>query len=251
LSNTAGTENIDGHFDSSNAGSYTFATKGLTCDATMVRFSSTLTDQLCCDVVAQDCQEAGKVCVPMLDSDSGAEIVTTGCIDVAADATTTAGAACAGGLPLACGKGMLCIKATGAGSGGQGTCAKLCVSAGDCGALQSCVIASGAPRSGVCESACTPLASSNTCGDGQFCGPAALSDSKGQRVMGGACAVAGTGKPGDKCSGSGQCQVDAICVAGKCAALCDSGHPCSTGTCKDFGLPLASSVGAGFGFCEP
>ncbi len=252
LTNAAGSENIDGHFKSADMGSYTFSTKGLTCDATMDRFSSDLSDQLCCDVVAQDCQGAGKVCVPMLDTGSGAEIVTTGCLDVAGDATTTAGATCNGnGLPLTCGKGLLCVKPTGAGGSGQGACAKLCANAGDCGTSQSCVIASGAPKSGVCEAGCTPLASKDGCGDGQFCGPAALSDSSGQRVMGGACAVGGTVKAGEKCSGSGQCQVGAICASGACAALCDNAHPCPTGTCTGFGLTLAGSAPAGFGYCAP
>lgn len=248
LKNAAGSESIDGHFDDGNSGSYTFKGGSLTCDATMVRYSSTASDQLCCDVIVQDCVGPGQGCVPMLEGDVGAEIVTTGCLALADNATTSEGAACdASGLPLSCGKGLLCIK----GNGGQGTCAKLCISAGNCGASQNCVIASGAPKAGVCETACTPLAGNNSCGDGQFCGPAAAANAAGQRVMAGACSAAGTTKFGGPCQGSGECKADSLCISGVCAPQCDDSHPCDVGTCTGFGLDLAQGMPANFGYCKP
>lgn len=251
LVNAAKTDKIVGKFESATGGSYTYEGPGLTCNATMERFESSFATDVCCNVVAQGCADAGSACVPIQESAGPANIVTTGCVPLG-DAPTTVDAPCnAAPGALTCKAGLMCIKDAAKGDGGH--CKKLCVAAGDCPAGQACTIASTAPKGGVCFPSCSPFAAvgaDGACAVGQACMPLAVSDAAAERVMGARCVPTAGGKAGDACGAGANCENGAVCVAKLCAPLCDDAHPCKSGQCTGFGPPNGPDVGKGFGYCK-
>lgn len=243
-------DSIVGHFDGPDDATYTYQGGSLTCESSMTRFASSMTGQVCCHAVAQDCADAGQACVPIAEGD----IVTTGCLDVAAGATATEGAACSDtDLPLTCGKGLICGRPIGSPKGTASHCKKLCVGSKDCGATQNCLIVSGSPKSGVCETSCVAFAATGTagaCPAGMACTVAAVADAAEDRVSGTLCVLQGSGAVGAACDSTSDCGADSLCLGSKCRSLCDKAHPCAAGSCTDFGLTPGPTAPQGFGYCK-
>ena len=253
LKNATGTEKIDGAFDSKDSGTYTYEGGSLTCTASIERFISSVTDQTCCDPVGQDCADKTMACVPIADTQDNQEIVTTGCLAMADAPTSTEGAVCKLAPALPCAAGLLCAREFGVTTGADGTCKKLCSAATHCAATQSCVIVGGAPKTGVCSHTCAPFvdaASPLACPAGFGCLAAGVANAKSERELGTLCLLQGSGKLGDACTSSSTCAPSSTCSGNQCKALCDSAHPCQTGACTDFGLPLGPTAPAGFGYCK-
>ncbi|MBM4343318.1 MAG: hypothetical protein FJ100_08065 [Deltaproteobacteria bacterium] len=253
LKNGTGSEKIDGTFESMDTGSYTYAGPGITCNATMERFVSTVAPQPCCDPVGQDCADKNTACVPMAEQWNGQEILTTGCLPLADGATTSEGAVCKLAAEQPCAAGLLCARPVGVSSGSEGTCKKLCAAATHCGSIQSCVIVGGAPKTGVCSATCGPFATAGdplACPAGFGCSPAAVASAQAERELGTVCLKQGNGKAGDACTSSTTCAPGTTCNSGQCRPLCDDAHPCAAGACAGFGLPEGKTVGKGFGYCK-
>lgn len=253
LVNAAKTDTIKGHFDDETSGTYTYEGGTLTCDATMARFETTFASDICCDPVAQACSEPGTACVPIQDKADTATVVTTGCVALADNATVEgAGCSTAAGK-LTCKAGLICGGDGNPDAKDAGHCKKLCVAQTDCKAGQNCTIVTTAPKGGVCAAICSPFAdkgSATACAATEACIPLTVSDSKAERVMGTRCVTSQGANAGEPCDSGGSCSNGLVCIGKACAYLCDGAHPCTKGSCGNFGVPNGADVAAGFGYCK-
>ncbi len=251
LASADGKETITGAFDTASTGSYQYASGGLTCDATMAYMDPGQADSLCCDVLANDCK-TGDACVVVSETAGTTAILTTGCIPLAASPTAEGGACSQSATETGCAVGSLCVRTTG-GAGNDGICRKFCQRATDCKPAQQCDIVTDAPRSGICDAACAPFAGEaggDACPAGQNCLPTLIADGTYQRFISTTCGAAGTAISGGACGNGVACGVGLVCVKSACTPLCDTKHPCASGTCAGYGITNASNVPAGFGFCQ-
>jgi hypothetical protein len=250
LASPDGTENIVGSFDSTSTGFYHYDNGSLTCDATFTTFDPSQADSLCCDVLANDCK-TGDVCVVVAEKPGTTEILTTGCVPLAANPTEEGGACTQSATESQCPAGSLCVRTTGS-SGNDGFCQHMCQRVTDCKGGQQCDIVTDAPRSGLCDTACEPFAdvTGTTCPAGQACVPTTIAGTDYLRSISTVCATPGTAALGKACGSGTYCAAGLVCSQSVCTPICDDKHPCTTGKCTNFGLPNASSAPAGFGFCK-
>ncbi len=253
LKNADGKETITGHFTSATTAEYQYKSSALTCDSTMELVEPSAATRLCCDPALQDCG-VGQACVPVSESVGGNPVATTGCVDLAKDATSLGAVCTQDPNESPCAKGLVCVSMVGGKAADFSHCQKLCVGAGDCGSGETCVILGGTPKAGLCTQACSPFsdaAAALHCPSGQACAVTSVSDAKAERVLGGLCIVPGGAAVGAKCSSGAECGAGLVCFGKECQALCDDKHACaSPATCKAFEGGVNPALGASFGSCQ-
>ena len=250
LASPDGTENLVGSFDSVSTGFYHYDNGSLTCDATFAVYDPSTADSLCCDVLANDCK-TGDACVVVSEKPGDTAILTTGCIPLAANPTAEGGACTQSATETQCPAGSLCVRTTGS-SGNDGSCQHMCQRASDCKGSEQCDIVTDAPRSGLCDTACKPFAdvAGTACPTGQACLPTTVAGNDYLRSVSTVCGAPGTAALGKACGNGTYCAAGLVCISSACTPICDDTHACATGKCTNFGLPNASSVPAGYGFCK-
>lgn len=247
LASPDGTENLDGSFDSSSTGFYHYDNGSLTCDATFATLDPATADSLCCDVLTNDCK-AGDACVVVDQTFGTTDILTTGCLPLAASPTPVGGPCTQSATGTDCAAGSLCVRS----AGNSGSCVHMCQRVSDCPANTQCDIVTDAPRSGICDAPCGPFAdeAGTACPTGQACLPTTIADANYLRNISTVCATPGVAGAGAPCGNGLDCAAGLVCLQSGCAPMCDTKHPCATGTCTNFGFTNASGVPAGFGFCQ-
>ncbi len=251
LASADGSETFTGSFDTNSTGFYHYDNGSLTCDATIAYVDPTAADSLCCDVMTNDCK-SGDSCVVVQETVNNAPVLTTGCVPLATSPTAEGAACTQSATETGCAVGNLCVRNTGS-TGNDGTCQHLCQQGSECKSGQQCDIVADAPRAGLCDKACAPFADEgggDVCPSGQNCLPTLISGDKYARSISTTCGTAGTATAGLKCGNGVYCGVGLVCVKSACTPTCDTKHPCATGACTSFGLPNASNLPAGYGFCK-
>ena len=250
LASPDGTENLVGSFDSTSTGFYHYDNGSLTCDATFTFMDPSTADSLCCDVITNDCK-TGDACVVVDEKPGTVDILTTGCMPLAANPTAEGAACTQSATESPCAAGSICIRTTG-GTGNDGFCQHLCQRVGDCKSGQQCDIVTDAPRSGICDTPCAPFSdeTGSACPTGQACVPTTTAGADYMRSVSAVCAAAGIAALGATCGSGTYCASGLVCIKSACTPMCDTKHPCATGKCTGYGLPNAASAPAGFGFCQ-
>jgi hypothetical protein len=131
-----------------------------------------------------------------------------------------------------CAKGLICLPRL------SGTrCHKFCHDDSGCTKPQYC------NPSAICDDGCAIYASD--CPGGYTCAGVQIDIQGHDRA---ACRPIGIQSLGSACSGPSSCGADAFCEGFYCRAVCDTAHPCASGTCSK----RTGGVGAfdeSFGVC--
>jgi hypothetical protein len=164
------------------------------------------------------------------------------CVYEASGACTTPsdglGEAC---TPGSCEAGLICNEGT-----EVAICREPCTSDAECTDPRLCFTGDM-----VCSDVCTPF-TDDGCPSGSKCDFLGYSGVLFDVTPYLVCSGVGTLPAGATCTTNWQCQREHVCVleeaggdTGRCTELCDSEHPCSSGTCD------VGTSGGTLGFCRP
>jgi hypothetical protein len=226
--------------------------KGLTCEAEFTRLEPTVGDFPCCNPVGNDCGD-GKACLPVQETTDSGEVITTECLPVA-DSAVAKGKVCkTNSSGQGCVAGTMCTATIGSGKGAASTCKALCVEASQCGKGETCLLLTGTPKAGFCDTACDLFSeptATGACTDGGTCQPVSAIDGKGQPGVGSVCTAASKLGLGSPCKGL-DCGAGLTCSKGTCQPLCDDSHPCPGGKkCATFQPAPLPPIGPSTGVCQ-
>lgn len=227
----------------------TAPTVGLMCNATAAPLALKNATATCCSVTTQDCK-AGERCQPVGNTQNvavNACIPDRGTVDLNG-ACTRAGAAVTDIGDDDCKKGHFCAN-FGQATPATRVCRKLCTSNTDC--TTGACFGFASAGSGLCIDRCKLDGTGTACAAGNTCRPlTSLSPTAGE-VVDLRCDFIGTTADGGNCTASADCVAGSGCTGGKCAPICDTAHPCATGTCTKLTGTYAPTTEASTGFCKP
>jgi hypothetical protein len=212
-----------------------------TCTGTGTKLAIAEATEVCCDPIAQDCQDPSARC-QMVYGKTGSSV--SACIPVTGAAGE--GEACARVSEETtaigrddCAAGLFCVNWSQP-TASDRACRALCTSDASCGAGRGCRhMAGSVPPAGLCVETCDLFADPSGCPANNGCFVQTDNEWRnGAFVQAAFCAVPhATYVEGQDCSFPNDCAPGLACLwlatATKfvCQRLCDGAHPCATGTC--------------------